>query len=169
PVDIMGSGFGNLDENITVTFNGDTADLLLVTDTLVRVLSPQLGESIAMDVRVDIGPNQSNIRRFSYLDNLYSNPVVAQSLPDPTLIKAEDGIFYLYATEDIRNTPIMKSSDLVNWELVGTAFTDATRPTFEPNGGLWAPRSEEHTSELQSRENLVCRLLLEKKNDARVT
>src|SRR5690606_40012846 len=27
-----------------------------------------------------------------------------------------------------------------------------------------AARSEEHTSELQSRENLVCRLLLEKKN-----
>src|SRR5690606_40350137 len=31
-------------------------------------------------------------------------------------------------------------------------------------GGWWpTPRSEEHTSELQSRENLVCRLLLEKK------
>src|SRR5690606_40812461 len=29
---------------------------------------------------------------------------------------------------------------------------------------LTAFRSEEHTSELQSRENLVCRLLLEKKN-----
>src|SRR5690606_41384723 len=28
-------------------------------------------------------------------------------------------------------------------------------------------RSEEHTSELQSRENLVCRLLLEKKNKER--
>src|SRR5436309_3049573 len=28
---------------------------------------------------------------------------------------------------------------------------------------LWFGRSEEHTSELQSRENLVCRLLLEKK------
>src|SRR5690606_28340260 len=28
-------------------------------------------------------------------------------------------------------------------------------------------RSEEHTSELQSRENLVCRLLLEKKTEAR--
>src|SRR5690242_20982843 len=27
------------------------------------------------------------------------------------------------------------------------------------------PRSEEHTSELQSHVNLVCRLLLEKKND----
>src|SRR5690606_41290426 len=28
---------------------------------------------------------------------------------------------------------------------------------------IWRGRSEEHTSELQSRENLVCRLLLEKK------
>src|SRR5690606_41077025 len=30
---------------------------------------------------------------------------------------------------------------------------------------LLAARSEEHTSELQSRENLVCRLLLEKKKN----
>src|SRR5690606_40616992 len=30
---------------------------------------------------------------------------------------------------------------------------------------LSVPRSEEHTSELQSRENLVCRLLLEKKKN----
>src|SRR3712207_8816145 len=28
----------------------------------------------------------------------------------------------------------------------------------------WSSRSEEHTSELQSRQYLVCRLLLEKKN-----
>src|SRR5690606_41911686 len=34
-------------------------------------------------------------------------------------------------------------------------------------GGLDGGRSEEHTSELQSRENLVCRLLLERKNDKR--
>src|SRR5690606_40946280 len=37
------------------------------------------------------------------------------------------------------------------------------QPAFCPAGnGQWT-RSEEHTSELQSRENLVCRLLLEKK------
>src|SRR5688572_32270632 len=30
-------------------------------------------------------------------------------------------------------------------------------------GALVGPRSEEHTSELQSQSNLVCRLLLEKK------
>src|SRR5438874_6844037 len=29
--------------------------------------------------------------------------------------------------------------------------------------GRWSSRSEEHTSELQSRRDLVCRLLLEKK------
>src|SRR5690606_39495693 len=34
----------------------------------------------------------------------------------------------------------------------------------ENNYEINLPRSEEHTSELQSRENLVCRLLLEKKN-----
>src|SRR5690606_31740312 len=34
---------------------------------------------------------------------------------------------------------------------------------FFPSDVAQKPRSEEHTSELQSRENLVCRLLLEKK------
>src|SRR3712207_6978137 len=32
-----------------------------------------------------------------------------------------------------------------------------------------APRSEEHTSELQSRQYLVCRLLLEKKKQTHIT
>src|SRR5690606_41397106 len=35
----------------------------------------------------------------------------------------------------------------------------------EGAGRLLETRSEEHTSELQSRENLVCRLLLEKKKN----
>lgn len=69
----------------------------------------------------------------------YRNPVVNYSLPDPTVIKVDNGYFYVYATENIRNTPIHRSKDLVNWELVGTAFTDETRPNFESKGGLWAP------------------------------
>src|SRR3712207_7183941 len=41
-------------------------------------------------------------------------------------------------------------------------------------GGLvglhfWLGRSEEHTSELQSRQYLVCRLLLEKKNSVQLS
>src|SRR5690606_39937188 len=38
-------------------------------------------------------------------------------------------------------------------------------PRSRQGGVARAPRSEEHTSELQSRENLVCRLLLEKKKN----
>src|SRR5207302_6922469 len=42
---------------------------------------------------------------------------------------------------------------VAGWHLRGKRICNADR------------RSEEHTSELQSRENLVCRLLLEKKNN----
>src|SRR5260370_27387118 len=38
------------------------------------------------------------------------------------------------------------------------------RPRAVRDRGRRTPRSEEHTSELQSHLNLVCRLLLEKKN-----
>src|SRR5438093_1885630 len=37
-----------------------------------------------------------------------------------------------------------------------------------PLSNAWAKRSEEHTSELQSLTNLVCRLLLEKKKKHRL-
>src|SRR2546427_1373878 len=43
----------------------------------------------------------------------------------------------------------------------------STRPPATSTSSVWEPirtRSEEHTSELQSQSNLVCRLLLEKKN-----
>src|SRR5207302_8385362 len=43
----------------------------------------------------------------------------------------------------------------------GAEPQDRPEKASQPDGS--APRSEEHTSELQSRENLVCRLLLEKK------
>lgn len=69
----------------------------------------------------------------------YSNPVLPVSMPDPTIVKAIDGTFYLYGTEDIRNVPIYQSTNLVNWQFVGTAFTDESRPDFEPGGNIWAP------------------------------
>lgn len=73
------------------------------------------------------------------VSDIYRNPVVDYSLPDPSIVYGNDGYYYLYATEDIRNLPIHKSKDLVNWEFIGTAFKDETRPNFEPKGGLWAP------------------------------
>src|SRR5436309_8535683 len=71
---------------------------------------------------------------------------------------------------DLHSFPTRRSSDLAQ-EPQGIGLTALLllgpgrleRPLAEPQGLLQA-RSEEHTSELQSRENLVCRLLLEKKN-----
>lgn len=66
----------------------------------------------------------------------YKNPVVDIAMPDPTVIKAADGYFYMYATESTRNVPIMKSKDLVQWTYCNTAFTNKTRPRFEPKAGI---------------------------------
>src|SRR5690606_41277673 len=58
------------------------------------------------------------------------------------------------------------SRDLGGGRLVERDVDDACRPRDDLAHVVLAvivERSEEHTSELQSRENLVCRLLLEKK------
>src|SRR3989442_9895057 len=47
------------------------------------------------------------------------------------------------------------------WELIGSGTDDLLPEWYMPPPA--AGRSEEHTSELQSRPHLVCRLLLEKK------
>src|SRR5690606_40004627 len=54
----------------------------------------------------------------------------------------------------------------LTWATIRSA--SGAMPRYVPSGAplpaaMDATRSEEHTSELQSRENLVCRLLLEKK------
>src|SRR2546430_13255612 len=51
---------------------------------------------------------------------------------------------------------------LNTWSLIEVIFVLVINKETPFNGGLIA-RSEEHTSELQSQSNLVCRLLLEKK------
>src|SRR5688572_32298511 len=48
---------------------------------------------------------------------------------------------------------------------VGVAFE--VDPVLRTGARFVLPRSEEHTSELQSQSNLVCRLLLEKKKNKR--
>src|SRR5207237_2730523 len=88
----------------------------------------------------------------------------------------------------LHSFPTRRSSDLLLTERQARKLAAALQPRVEPRVVIamryWHPltteavtalnglpldqlvlRSEEHTSELQSHLNLVCRLLLEKKND----
>lgn len=66
----------------------------------------------------------------------YKNPIIMESVPDPTVMQADDGFYYLMGTEDIWNVPVFRSPDLVNWVQTGTVFTRDNRPA---EGQVWAP------------------------------
>src|SRR2546430_10428389 len=55
------------------------------------------------------------------------------------------------------------SSDLSAFRGLQANWPDCRGFILRARGGYYWGRSEEHTSELQSQSNLVCRLLLEKK------
>src|SRR5688500_19866456 len=91
-------------------------------------------------------------------------------LPSPPLT------FFFYCYDhplDLHSFPTRRSSDLIGISPFDRrsilAQSLSTPTTCMPKSARQAPvtrptRSEEHTSELQSPCNLVCRLLLEKKN-----
>src|SRR5438874_7196843 len=60
----------------------------------------------------------------------------------------------------LRDHFVARSLLLLNFACCFSSFSAASSPSF-------LSRSEEHTSELQSRRDLVCRLLLEIKKDRR--
>src|SRR3712207_6988322 len=66
--------------------------------------------------------------------------------------------------------PIFLSDVLPHLENMGVKVVDERPYEITPAGGetRWI-RSEEHTSELQSRQYLVCRLLLEKKKKKNIS
>src|SRR5690606_42130679 len=70
-------------------------------------------------------------------------------------VGGDDGVFTNHIFHFTQN-------DVFNFRVLNNRFN------YQVNGfevAVAQGRSEEHTSELQSRENLVCRLLLEKKNN----
>src|SRR3712207_8399244 len=84
--------------------------------------------------------------------------------PYPVLYRA------LTSLDRASGTPrwVVPVADAVHW---GNPVTSANGVVYTVDlkgfidaydAGTGAPRSEEHTSELQSRQHLVCRLLLEK-------
>src|SRR2546430_11865437 len=67
-------------------------------------------------------------------------------------------------------TTLFRSNHAANSRAVARpAGVGLREPTIASCADLKASRSEEHTSELQSQSNLVCRLLLEKKKYSATT
>src|SRR5690606_41844511 len=87
---------------------------------------------------------------------------ISPLFPYTTLFRSDvEAVLSVFAEVVGKSAPSV-SSELATSLNKGAFRTDAilTHPTF--NRFHSESRSEEHTSELQSRENLVCRLLLEK-------
>ena len=72
--------------------------------------------------------------------------MIAHDCPDPSVLdnRARDGFFYACSTrsridDTLYEIPIYRSTDMVNWESVSSAFTPENKPSWEPKGVLWAP------------------------------
>src|SRR2546430_9698616 len=82
----------------------------------------------------------------------------------------------LFPYTTLFRSPEQRDADQPSGEqVVDRVVTDAQRPRVEEAAQSYhgaaqqgPPRSEEHTSELQSQSNLVCRLLLEKKKPSQL-
>src|SRR5688500_19878361 len=89
----------------------------------------------------------------------------------PDLLRAVDALGYTEPTPIQRDAipPVRDGRDVLACAMTGSGKTAAFllpvlhRLIGKPRGVTRVLRSEEHTSELQSPCNLVCRLLLEKK------
>src|SRR5438552_10086510 len=83
-------------------------------------------------------------------------------------VELTDRIFFIYCYADHRGLhsfPTRRSSDLGTATITATSEgKSGTSSVTVTNVPVTDERSEEHTSELQSPDQLVCRLLLEKKN-----
>src|SRR2546427_311398 len=99
------------------------------------------------------------------------SPATSRGLPAAQTTRAGSRcLFGLAPTGGYRATPVTRRA-VGSYPTVSPLPLDKGRSVFcGPFRRLTAPRrSEEHTSELQSQSNLVCRLLLEKKKKKKQT
>jgi beta-xylosidase len=77
-------------------------------------------------------------------DGTYANPVLAGDYSDPDVVRVGEA-YYLTASSftNVPGLPILKSTDLVNWTLIGHALPRITptahHATPRRGGGVWAP------------------------------
>src|SRR5690554_7235625 len=99
--------------------------------------------------------------------------VLQRSDKDPEMYTfLEHEIIWIDDSDELTNYPIWFLLKLADEIGIGINVENPNGLTFDLQDGVISnqtPRSEEHTSELQSRPHLVCRLLLEKKKKKKKT
>ena len=123
---------------------------LLNLGELLRSPARQL--SLGQRMRCEIGASLLHQPRILFLDE----PTIGLDAVSKLAVRD----FILKQNQLHKTTVILTTHDMQDIEAL------ASRIILIGKGQLLMDRSEEHTSELQSRQYLVCRLLLEKKNVA---
>src|SRR3712207_8636928 len=97
-------------------------------------------------------PPRSTLLPYTTLSGSLRRRVAVDVRRGAHLVGVPEGPRHVHALEPRHAVEVLRDED-----------DDVLGPALALPGGA-ADRSEEHTSELQSRQYLVCRLLLEKKN-----
>src|SRR5258708_11080811 len=155
--------------------NADELDALHDAERLVDVDDADLANGVALSVDLS-GENASGFvgyrakrhtgvvdidRRGGYAVGEFWEPIAAR--PDGRLI-LDPGEFYILASKEAVQVPPDYAAEMVPFDPLVGEFRVHYAGFFDPGF-----RSEEHTSELQSPDHLVCRLLLEKKKKKQQT
>src|SRR5690606_40976369 len=105
------------------------------------------------------GPQQAGLYKKLYYNHMANVGKVKQVIGAVIDVQFEGTLPDIYNALELKkengDTLVLEVQQHLGEDSVRTIAMDGTE-------GLVRGRSEEHTSELQSRENLVCRLLLEK-------
>src|SRR5207253_5015333 len=148
----IGSVIGARSEEKIRSIARTIAERYAKLDSPVQVLELPDGRFV-MQLRPEFA---KHVRKLSNRPLLTPGPLrtlsfiaLRQPIPQSHVVRVRGKLAYHHVKQ-------LKEMDLISYDKIGRSRLLRTTITF-------ADRSEEHTSELQSRGHLVCRLLLEKK------
>src|SRR5258706_6241298 len=75
------------------------------------------------------------------------------------------GVFFFLMIRQPPRSTLFPYTTLFRSNFISSLSKNPSSPAYRTRTPTASPRSEEHTSELQSLTNIVCRLLLEKKKN----
>src|SRR5258708_14012573 len=116
-----------------------------------------------MNVVSVLAKNAVSITSCPLVSALFHEPIILACMPSSVGTK----VFVPTAAPPEPENAVVSTLSILNgssWVMISrTAFVEILRVAGYAAIAIMASRSEEHTSELQSPDHLVCRLLLEKK------